>query len=64
MSRHALAPGIAEVLDGIEEASPLIRQRAAENEINRHLDEGAIGALQAAGVFRIGVPRRFGGTRL
>ena len=61
MSRHALAPGIAEVLDGIEEASPLIRQRAAENEINRHLDEGTIGALQAAGVFRIGVPRRFGG---
>lgn len=61
MSNHALAPDIAEVLDGIEEVSPLIRQRAADNEINRHLDEGTIDALEAAGVFRIGVPRRFGG---
>ncbi|MCB0907177.1 MAG: acyl-CoA dehydrogenase family protein [Nocardioidaceae bacterium] len=61
MSKRALAPHVAEVLQRIEDVSPLIRQRAADNENNRHLDEGTIDALEAAGVFRIGVPQRFGG---
>ncbi len=61
MTEQALVPDIAGVLGRIEEITPLIRHRAAGNETNRHLDEPTIEALRAAGVFRTGVPRRFGG---
>lgn len=61
MSELTLAPDVARVLECIQEISPLIRQRAAANEAQRHLDEQTMDALRQAGVFRIGVPRRFGG---
>lgn len=61
MNELSLAPDINGLLARIEAIYPLIRTHAAENEAQRHVDQETIDAMTKIGVFRTGVPKRFGG---
>lgn len=61
MNELSLAADIPELLQKIEEIHPIIRKNAAENEAQRHVGEETIDAMTKIGVFRTGVPKRFGG---
>jgi 3-hydroxy-9,10-secoandrosta-1,3,5(10)-triene-9,17-dione monooxygenase len=50
-----------EVLAGIEELLPVLRERAQEAEDARRIPDASIKALQEAGFFKLLQPRRFGG---
>lgn len=50
-----------DVVARVRELAPLIQKNAAESETNRRVSEETIDALKEAGVFRIAVPRRYGG---
>lgn len=64
MNELSLAPDINGLLARIEAIHPLIRAHAADNEAQRHVDPETIDAMTKIGVFRTGVPRRFGGVWL
>lgn len=55
------AASVAEVVERIEKIQPLLRDNAAEGERLRRVPDESVDALRAAGAFRIGIPRRYGG---
>lgn len=62
MSDMLTAPAsVAEVIDAIKAIQPLLRKNAAEGDELRRVPEESIAALRAAGAFRVGTPKRYGG---
>lgn len=57
----ALPASIAEVLERITALQPSLRERAPEGEELRRVPDASIDELRAAGAFRIGMPKRYGG---
>ncbi|MEN3283327.1 MAG: hypothetical protein V7607_4467 [Solirubrobacteraceae bacterium] len=57
----AQAPGIDELLDRVAQIRPIIERNGPEAEPERRIPEESIQALVDAGLFKITVPRRFGG---
>lgn len=55
------SPSLSELVKRAEALQPLLRQHAAEAEKNRRASEESIQAIREAGLFRLMVPRRFGG---
>lgn len=55
------APGIEELLDRIAQIRPIIERNAPDADAERRIPEESIQALADAGLFKITVPRRFGG---
>jgi indole-3-acetate monooxygenase len=53
-----------EILAGVRALEPDIRQTADAIESERHLPDGLAHALMQAGIFRLGVPRVYGGPEL
>ncbi|AUI51503.1 acyl-CoA dehydrogenase family protein [Arthrobacter crystallopoietes] len=51
----------SELLERIEEITPLLMSQAAHNEELGHLTETAAQALHDAGIFRLGIPKDLGG---
>jgi 3-hydroxy-9,10-secoandrosta-1,3,5(10)-triene-9,17-dione monooxygenase len=51
----------ADVLDRVRALKPLLQKNAASSEAERRVSEETITALKEAGVFRLAVPRRYGG---
>lgn len=51
----------ADVLGRVRELAPLLQKNAAASEAERRVSEDTIAALKDAGVFRLAVPRRYGG---
>ncbi len=54
-------PSKEELLERAEALKPLLVRNAAEAEEARRIPEESIAALTEAGLFRVVVPRRFGG---
>lgn len=54
----------AGLLDRAREIAPLIRERADQQEKNRHVDDAVMRAMCAAGIHRALMPKRFGGFEL
>jgi alkylation response protein AidB-like acyl-CoA dehydrogenase len=52
---------VAEVVERIRAIQPLLRKNSAEGEEQRRVPQESIDALRAAGAFRIGTPKRYGG---
>lgn len=52
---------VAEVIERITEIQPLLRSNAAEGDRQRRVPDESVDALRAAGAFRIGTPKRYGG---
>src|SRR5215470_6819271 len=50
-----------ELLAHVAELRPLIERNAAQGEADRRIPDESIDALAEAGLFKITVPRRFGG---
>lgn len=61
MSDLSVARDVPELLEKIRQIHPIIRERAAESEAQRHVAQETIDAMTAIGVFRTGVPKSFGG---
>jgi len=55
------APSAEELVDRARQLRPLIERNAPEGEANRRIAQETIDALREAGLFKITVPRRFGG---
>lgn len=58
------APETQELLDRATELKPLLARNAAQTEAERRIPEENIAALEDAGLFKIVVPRRFGGYEM
>lgn len=58
---YSQAPGRVELVRRTSEQTDLIRKHAPWQEQNRRLHEDTIAALADAGVFRLRVPKRYGG---
>ncbi len=54
-------PSLQELVKRAEALQPLLRKNAAESERNRRAAEENIQAMRDAGLFRLMVPKRFGG---
>ena len=54
-------PSDADLVAGVRELLPLLRENAARGEQDRRVAQESIDALTAAGVFKIAQPRRYGG---
>ncbi len=54
-------PDAVELVARVKELQPLIRKNAAQGEQDRRVVEESIQALTDAGVFKIAVPKRYGG---
>lgn len=54
-------PSSAELVARARELTPLLRKNAAEGEADRRVVEESIQALTEAGLFKLAVPRRYGG---
>lgn len=50
-----------DVLARVRDIAPLLQKNAASSEAERRVSEETIAALKDAGVFRLAVPRRYGG---
>ncbi|WP_100812117.1 acyl-CoA dehydrogenase family protein [Microbacterium sp. BR1] len=61
MSDLSVARDIPDLLEKIRQIHPIIREHAAESEAQRHVAQETVDAMTAIGVFRTGVPKRFGG---
>ena len=62
MSDTLTAPAtVAEVIEQVTAIQPLLRTNAAEGEQLRQVPAESIDALRAAGAFRVGTPKRYGG---
>jgi alkylation response protein AidB-like acyl-CoA dehydrogenase len=59
----AAPPSEAELVGRTEDLLPLLRDNAARAEADRRLPADVVDALADAGVFRMSVPRRFGGLQ-
>ncbi len=57
----AQAPDAAELVARVKELQPLIRKNAAQGEKDRRVVEESIQALTDAGLFKVAVPKRYGG---
>src|SRR5262245_8186905 len=55
---------VQSLLTAIHDLAPSITERAAEIEASRRIPAGIIEALKSAGVFRMFVPRSYGGLEL
>lgn len=59
---HDTAPQTVEdVLDRVRELLPVLKEHAPRNDKQRSVDPDVVEKLRAAGVFRVGAPRRHGG---
>lgn len=54
-------PSSPELVARVRELHPLLKQNAAAGEADRRIPEESIRALTDAGLFKIGVPKRYGG---
>jgi alkylation response protein AidB-like acyl-CoA dehydrogenase len=54
-------PSDADLVAGVRELLPLLRENAARGEQDRRVAQESIDALTAAGVFKIAQPKRYGG---
>jgi 3-hydroxy-9,10-secoandrosta-1,3,5(10)-triene-9,17-dione monooxygenase len=61
MTTPRVVPTTDEFVDSIENLLPLLKRNAAQGEQELRLTEETHEALREAGVFRMAVPRRFGG---
>ena len=57
----ASVPDAAELVARVKELQPLIRKNAAQGEQDRRVVEESIQALTDAGMFKVAVPKRYGG---
>ena len=57
----AKVPDAVELVARVKELQPLIRKNAAQGEKDRRVVEESIQALTEAGMFKVAVPRRYGG---
>jgi 3-hydroxy-9,10-secoandrosta-1,3,5(10)-triene-9,17-dione monooxygenase len=57
-------PTVKELLLRIEETKPILTANVDETEANRRIAQANIDALTDAGVFKVTVPRRFGGYQM
>ncbi|AHH18566.1 putative acyl-CoA dehydrogenase [Nocardia nova SH22a] len=57
----APVPGTAELVARARELRPLLARNAAEGEQNRRVSEESIQALTEAGLFKLAIPKRYGG---
>ena len=57
----AKVPDAAELVARVKELQPLIRKNAAQGEKDRRVVEESIQALTEAGMFKVAVPKRYGG---
>lgn len=64
MEIHRFSSATEEILAGVRALEPEIREAADAIEAERHLPEQLALALMRAGVFRMGVPRVYGGPEL
>lgn len=60
-TEFAAQPTLAELVERARALQPLLRKNTVENEKNRRTCEENIQAIQDAGLFRLMVPKRFGG---
>ena len=58
------SPAAESLLRAIQELRPAITARASEIETSRRIPADIVEALKQAGVFRMFVPRRYGGLEL
>ena len=64
-SIHPIAsPTAAELVARVHELGPLLRQNGPLGETKRRVEEESIEALTKAGVFKVGVPRRYRGWEM
>jgi alkylation response protein AidB-like acyl-CoA dehydrogenase len=56
-----LIPSEAEILERARDLAPLLRENAARTEADRRVAEENIQAIKDAGLFKIAVPKRYGG---
>ena len=54
-------PTAAELVARARALQPLLREHAAETEADRRVADECIAALGEAGLFKVSVPRRYGG---
>jgi alkylation response protein AidB-like acyl-CoA dehydrogenase len=64
MRTHEISPAAQDVLAAVRALEPRIREAADTMEAERRLPPALARALMEAGVFRMGVPRVYGGTEL
>jgi alkylation response protein AidB-like acyl-CoA dehydrogenase len=55
------APSAVELVTRVKELTPLLKENAAQGEQDRRVVEESIQALTDAGLFKVAVPRRYGG---
>ena len=55
------SPDLATLIGRVDQLHPLLRQNAARGEQDRRVVEESIQALQAAGIFKLLQPKRYGG---
>jgi alkylation response protein AidB-like acyl-CoA dehydrogenase len=60
-SSGASAPDTAELVERARALRPLLAANAGQGEADRRVPEGSIRAMVDAGLFKIAVPRRYGG---
>jgi alkylation response protein AidB-like acyl-CoA dehydrogenase len=64
-SIHAVAsPTAAELVARVHELGPLLRKNGPVGETNRRVEEETIRALVNAGIFKVCIPRRYGGWEM
>ena len=61
MTVETTTPATEELLDRVAQIRPIIERNAPEADAERRIPEESIRALADAGLFKITVPRRFGG---
>lgn len=52
------------LLDAVEQIAPILREHAAEAEERRRLSDAAAAAIKEAGLYRMWIPRAYGGLEL
>lgn len=60
-TEFAAQPSLSELVERARALQPLLRKNTVENEKNRRTCDENIQAIQDAGLFRLMVPKRFGG---
>lgn len=60
-TEFAAQPSLADLVERARALQPLLRKNTVENEKNRRTCDENIQAIQDAGLFRLMVPKRFGG---
>ena len=64
MEIYQFSPPTEEILAGVKALEPAIRRTADVIESERHLPDDLAHALMQSGIFRMGVPRVYGGPEL